>query len=59
MRVGSKDAIDIGGDEEAAEMVSHIDSEGSAEDPEEGEEGHDDNDKELPAERVEEVRSSG
>ena len=53
MCVNSKPSTDIDGGEEATEMASHIESDGSAEDCEEGEGGHGDDDKELPAERVE------
>ena len=61
MCVDSKASTDIDGGKEAAEMASHIESEGSAEyrDREEGEGGHDNDDKKLPAERVEEAESSG
>jgi len=59
IRVDSRPSIELDGGEGATEMESHIGSDGSAKDGEEGEEGHNDGDKRLPDERAEEIKSSG
>jgi hypothetical protein len=59
IRVGSKPSIVTNGGEEATETESHIEGDGSAEDCEEGVDGHVDDDEGLPAERAEEVEDSG
>ena len=52
--------IEIDGGEEAVEMESHIERDGSTEDTEKGDRGHGDSDEVLPAERVEKkIGSSG
>lgn len=57
--VDLKPSIATSGGEETTEAVSHIGGDGSAEECEEGVDGHGDDDKGLPAERAEEVEKCG
>lgn len=59
IRADSKPSVETSGGEGATETESHVGGNGSAKGCEEGEEGHGDDNEELPAKRAEEVGDPG